>query len=203
MVVLLALGGYYGYQYLQARRPAPPLSFVPPTPTPGDLPGLDTGPPPWPSEITALRARLQAIEVPSAPEEVTDLHFHLHVDVFVHGEEAVVPAEVGINAGAGFLASIHTHDESGMVHIESPAGRIYSLGQLFDVWGVRFGAGCLGGQCGGDDGEVRVFVGGEEVTAGDPRLIELALHQEIVVTFGTEDELPDPIPATYSFPLGA
>lgn len=202
--MVLALGGYYGYQYLQARRPPPPLSFVPATPTPpGDLRGLATGPPPWPTETTALRTRLEAIEVPSAPGEVTDLHFHLHLDVFVHGEEVTVPADVGINAGAGFLASIHTHDDSGLLHIESPAGRIYSLGQVFDVWGVRFGAGCLGGLCDGDDGEVRVFVGGEEVTGRDPRLIQLALHQQIVVAFGREDELPDPVPAAYSFPLGA
>jgi hypothetical protein len=134
---------------------------------------------------------------------VGDLHFHLHLDVFVHGEAVVVPADLGINSSAGYLSPVHTHDPSGLVHVESPAGGVYSLGQLFDIWGVRLTRECLGGLCAGEDGEVRVFVAGEEITGRDPRRLELALHQQIVVTFGTEDELPDPVPATYSFPIGA
>jgi len=37
---------------------------------------------------------------------------------------------------------------------------------------------------------------------GDPRTIELKDHEEIVVTFGTSEELPNPIPSSYAFPPG-
>ena len=43
-----------------------------------------------------------------------------------------------------FIAALHTHDASGIVHIESPDKRDYTLGQFFDVWGVRLSSTCLG-----------------------------------------------------------
>jgi hypothetical protein len=45
------------------------------------------------------------------------------------------------------FSPIHTHDTSGIVHIESPTVRPFTLGQFFDVWGVRFTSDCIGGDC--------------------------------------------------------
>ena len=124
-----------------------------------------------------------------------DLHFHLHLDVVVDGRPVTVPDDVGRNADAGFIASLHTHDTGGIIHVESPAGLTYTLGQLFDVWGVRFTATCLGGDCNQDDRRVRVFADGTELRTRDPRLLILARHQEVVVTYGTPAQVPDPVPA--------
>jgi hypothetical protein len=46
-----------------------------------------------------------------------------------------VPAGVGIDPAVGY-APLHTYDPSG-IHVESPTVRIYTLGELFGVWGVR------------------------------------------------------------------
>ena len=92
---------------------------------------------------------------------------------------------------------LHTHDTSGIIHVESPVQRAYTLGQFFDVWGVRFSSTCIGGYCTSGNKLVRVFLSGKPY-AGDPRGLLLKQHEEIVVTYGTKAELPTPIPSDYS-----
>jgi hypothetical protein len=112
-----------------------------------------------------------------------------------------IPTDIGINRTAGFLSPIHTHDVTGIIHVESPVVRNFSLGQFFDVWGVRFDAHCVGGVCDGN-GRVRsVFLNGQPYT-GDPAALVLTAHEEIVVAVGAPAQLPNPIPASYVFPAG-
>jgi hypothetical protein len=201
---VLILGGFYLWQLHQARRPAAAPTFLSPAPAlaPKDLPGLQTGPTPWTIASADLRGRLEADHLPVLSAEATTVHFHLHLDVFVAGQELTVPANLGINQGAGYISPIHTHDETGIIHVESPDDRPYTLGQLFDIWGVRFTTDCVGGLCTAGDRALRVYVGGKLIRT-DPRLLQLSLHQEIVVTYGTSQQLPDPIPSTYGFPVGS
>jgi hypothetical protein len=160
------------------------------------LPGLQTGPPPWPPELSHLRQRLQLLHLPASSSMAANLHHHDLLQIFVHGKPVTVPSSIGINPTAGFLTSIHTHDDSGIIHIESPTIRKFTLGQVFDVWGVRFTPTCLGGLCKDGANKFRVFVDGK-LFSGDPRTIPLTQHEDIVVTYGTEQELPHPIPSTY------
>ena len=84
-----------------------------------------------------------------------------------------------------------------MVHTESDdADFSPNLGTLFDVWGLRLSDECIGAYCAEGDKELRVFVDGEEVT-GDPREVALTDLSVIVVTYGTEEQLPDPIPSEF------
>ena len=101
------------------------------------------------------------------------LHFHDHLDVFVDGRKVTVPANVGINVAADYLTSIHTHDATGIIHIESPTPRTFTLGEFFDVWGVRFTASCLGGYCRSSDRALSVFVNGKRFNddSGTLRLV--------------------------------
>jgi hypothetical protein len=199
------IGGFLGYQWWQSRKPPAPLTFASPvatlSPNP-DLPGLQTAQPPWDAALATLRERLQALGLPILSQEVVDLHFHVHLDVLVNGRAVEVPDDIGRNEGAGYITVIHTHDGSGIIHIESPTGHQYTLGQVFDVWGVRFTSTCLGGDCDAGDRQVRVYADGE-LLHRDPRLLVLSSHQEIVVTYGTAPQVPDPVPSRYGFPLGA
>lgn len=79
--------------------------------------------------------------------------------------------------------------------------RTFTLGEVFDVWGVRFTSDCLGGYCASGDRVLRVYVNGNPVSR-DPRLLKLEAHQEIVVASGTPAKLPRPTPSSYSFPQG-
>jgi hypothetical protein len=182
----------------------------PPTPTttapsarssaspPGDLPGLNTGPAPWPAETAHLQARLAALGLPALGPEATTVHFHVNLVVYVHGHQVQVPYALGIDLRRLQLAEIHTHSASGTIHIEAAQPRRFTLGMVFDVWGVRFTPDCLGGYCRNGADRIRTFVSGHPFD-GDPTQLELGDGQVIVVAFGTRDELPDPMPARFAY----
>jgi hypothetical protein len=204
VVAVVLIGGYFGYQWWQSRKPPAPITFASPSastsPVP-DLAGLQTGGPPWDAALGTLRERLGQIGLPVLSTEVVEQHFHLHLDVVVNGHAVTVPDDIGRNEGGGYLTVIHTHTGDGVIHIEAPKGPVYTLGQLFDVWGVRFSGTCLGGLCNEGDRIVRVYADGELLNR-DPRLLILGFHQEIVVSYGTASQVPEPVPSRYSFPFG-
>ena len=154
-----------------------------PSAAPQSLPGIQKTPAPWIREIAHLAERLNAIGLPALKSEGQTLHIHQHLRITVQGQPAAVPAGIGINEFAGFIASIHTHDTTGVIHIESPTVQPFTLGQFFDVWGVLLTARCIGGYCSAGVDSLRVFSNGAPVR-GDPRRLELAQNQDIVVTYG-------------------
>jgi hypothetical protein len=190
---------------LSNRAPTPSPSAVATQPAasaaPAGLAGIQTGAPPWPPEITHLKARLAAIGLPALTAEGVAQHTHQHLEVFIDGQPVPVPADIGINAAAGFLSPIHTHDATGIIHVESPVVRDFTLGEFFDVWGVRFDGHCIGGECDGGGRTLSVYVNGQPF-AGDPHALVLAAHQEVVVVLGTQAQVPNPIPSSYRFPAG-
>ena len=160
-----------------------------------ELPGMLVTDAPWPANTDELAERLAVLDLPA---EGVAQHLHVPLYVFVNGEAVTVPANLGIAANA--VSPLHTHDDLGTLHVESAEIRDFTLGQAFDVWGVRLDGDCIGGYCSSGDASLRVFSGGEEVT-GDPRNAVLVDTEAIVVTFGTEDDVPDPVPA--GFPSAA
>ena len=158
----------------------------------GDLlPGTLTTVAPWPNNVEQLGDRLDELDLPGLSEVVN--HIHVPLTISVEGEPVVVPANVGYDEANGIVSPIHTHDETGSIHVEADdAEFVGNLGQVFDVWGVRFTADCIGGYCASGEASLRVFVDGEEFT-GDPRSVPLEDGKAIVVAFGTEDQLPDPV----------
>jgi hypothetical protein len=167
----------------------------------GGLPGLMAEVAPWPAEINNLEARLRAMGEPLLNMEGNQLHIHEHLDVFVDGQVVAVPPGIGIGKNQSFFAVIHTHEKDQIIHVESPEIKDYFLGMFFDIWGVRFNDDCLGGHCRDGDKKLKVFVNGTEVN-DNFRQVKLESQQQIVVAYGTEQELPNPIPVTYTFPPG-
>jgi hypothetical protein len=193
-LTLVVVAGIAGWAVSVAGRSDPATAT-------GGLPGLQTGPAPWSADTADLAARLRAIGLPPlSPAEGTAVHIHQHLDLHVDGTKVPVPAGIGIDPAVGF-APLHTHDASGVIHVESPTVRGYTLGEFFAVWGVRFTPSCLGGYCAAGDRRLRVYADGRPVN-GDPTALTLASHQELVVAFGTAAQLPSPIPSAYRFPPG-
>ena len=76
------------------------------------------------------------------PMEAQGFHIHAHLELWKDGKEVPVPAGIGFATGCFYW--LHTHTPDGIVHIEAPEDRSFTLGQFFDVWGSRapqFGAG--------------------------------------------------------------
>ena len=158
---------------------------------------------PWGAHVGNLRQRLRSLGLPALRFEGHAVHTHEHLDLYLDGRHVAVPAGIGIgdDAGGRFYSPLHTHDRSGILHVESAAIRPYTLGMFFRVWGVRLTAACIGDDCTGGGKKLRAFVDGAPV-AGDPERIPLRRHEEIVLAFGTAAELPKRIPASFAFPDG-
>jgi hypothetical protein len=158
------------------------------------IPGLQTGPPPWNNSSAVLSDRLQLLGLSALGAEGTVIHIHEHLDVYVNGKKVAVPALIGIDSAAGFLTELHSHDASGIVHVESPTKRSFVLGQFFGEWGVKLTSNCLGTYC----GSLKWWVNGKRMTGNPARLI-LKPHQEIVIATG---KAPAKVPSSYNFPAG-
>src|SRR5918911_4626688 len=71
----------------------------------------------------------------SCQSEMLNYHIHAHLTLYKDGKPVPLPANVGIPYSQAIggqhycLYWLHTHDASGVIHIESPTPRLYTLGQ--------------------------------------------------------------------------
>jgi hypothetical protein len=132
-------------------------------------------------------------------------HIHAHLAVFVDGQQRVIPAGIGIpgavletTAGGPFVGAgtcfywLHSHTADGVIHIESPVTRTYTLGNYFDIWGQPLGPA----QVGPARGPLTAYVDGQRFTA-NPRDIPLNAHTLVQLDVGT-----DVAPRAFTFPTG-
>lgn len=103
--------------------------------------------PPWPAPRDAV-SYIDYARLPRLPLDASDDPHLLTLEVSLSGQQVEVPAYVGIDRLRAVQAPCHTHDASGTVWIEGRGGQDVTLGQFFDVWGVRLTAACLGALCG-------------------------------------------------------
>ena len=60
------------------------------------------------------------------------MHIHPHLKIFVKSEEIKIPANIGISASC--MRPIHTHDDTGTLHLEFPNRKDVLLEQFFKIW---------------------------------------------------------------------
>jgi hypothetical protein len=173
--------------------PLSTLSGLQPAPAPGPA-GPEGVPIPAaaPLASTATSATGGPVDgISCQTAEQTIFHIHAHLTIFVNGSPRQVPAGIGIPGSC--LYWLHTHQADGIIHIESPIHRTYTLGQLFDEWGQRLGPD----QVGPATGHVTALYNGQ-VYQGNPRDIPLNAHAQIQLEVGT----PLIAPLTITFPNG-
>lgn len=184
---------------LGTLRPAPSPGPAGPegVPIPGAAPLAST------ATITAGQ-RVDGISCQSS--EQTIFHIHAHLTIFVNGSPRQVPAGIGIpgaraqNTAQGpFIISgncfywLHAHAADGIIHIESPVHRVYTLGDFFDEWGQPLGPG----QVGPASGHVTAIYN-RHLYQGNPRDIPLTAHAQIQLEVGT----PLIAPVSITWPSG-
>jgi hypothetical protein len=141
-------------------------------------------------------------DIQGLSQEMLAVHIHAHLSLFNRGEQIAVPLGIGIVkplrvvngfASGAALYWLHTHDATGIIHVESPDARLYTLGQFFDIWGRPLGKSDVAGL----QGTVHAFVDGRPYT-GDLRAIVLTAHEQITIEVGE----PVVAPPVYTFPSG-
>jgi hypothetical protein len=126
--------------------------------------------------------------IPCQTSEQADYHVHAHLSILDNGEPVSIPANVGMTPNC--LYWLHTHDASGVIHVEAQSQRAFTLGQFFDVWGQPLN----GGNVAGHRGTVTAFVD-QQPFIGDPRSIPLTDRKSITLEIGKVV----PPPANYDF----
>ena len=147
-----------------------------------------------PLASTATAAAGQPVNgISCQTSEQTLFHIHAHLTIFVNGSPRQVPAGIGIpgaqaqnTADGPFVGTgtcfywLHTHAADGVIHIESPVRRAYTLGDFFDEWSLPLGPD----QVGPAHGHVTALYNGQ-VYQGNPRDIPLSAHAQIQLEVGT------------------
>ena len=110
-------------------------------------------------------------------------HIHTHLQIFNRGRAVQIPAQVGIPQGGSCLYWVHTHTPDGIIQIESPVRRTFTLGQFFDIWGEPLSRTQAASARAAHGKTLRVTVNGKTWT-GDPAKIPLRDREEIVIQSG-------------------
>jgi hypothetical protein len=133
-------------------------------------------------------------------QEVLTVHYHTHLDVIVNGQPVTVPAYIGIDLNRQKISPLHTHDTTGVIHIESGENIPFTLGQFFTEWGQMLTRQQVGPVTVQPGQQVRVYRNGQLVS-GDPASVVFKAHDEDVVWVGPSSEQSQ-VPSSYSFPNG-
>jgi hypothetical protein len=133
---------------------------------------------------TSVATAVQSAGLQVLGQEMLQYHIHAHLQVVNDGAAITVPANIGIEPGVG-LSPLHTHDDSGVIHIESEKQADFTLGQVFKEWNVTLSSSCVSTLCADATHDLKVYVNGQPFT-GDPTTIKLANHEDITVAYLTK-----------------
>jgi len=124
-----------------------------------------------------------------------ELAFRAHLSIIVNNEPQKVPLYLGASPRppTHCFFAIHTHDSSGRIHVTPAAPGIFTLGELFQIWGQPLSNTNVAGFA-GLPVEVYVTDNGTTVKVEDTEWasIELRPHREITIGLGTPlTEIPN------------
>lgn len=192
MLLLAACGG--GSSSTPADPPAPP---PPPPPPTGTAPTLQLA-----SNYTDLVAGATVGQPNSTWHNgsgdggaingvgcttVETFHQHMVVSIYMNGVRQALPAQLGLT---GCVYELHTHDSTGIVHLEAGSQKSFTLGQFFSVWGQTLSTSEVAGL----KGQAWFYtIANEKVTpfSGDPKTIPFVDRGEIAIVVGTPPAVLD------------
>ncbi len=151
-----------------------------------DGPGMLMTAPPWPAQYAGIKQRVAPLHLPAPGKET----FHIHQLLHIYDDGLLVPVakDIGVDDSQDVELALHTHDASGVIHMEADKPFRATLGDLFTVWGLGFGPDHIGGLEATDDKPLTVYVNGGAVT--DPAAHPLAKNDNIVIAYGDNDGVP-------------
>lgn len=216
VVLGVAVVGYSRYQRGHKATSAHaqvPASKLGPLGTLGPLEAAPSPGRPGPEGVPVPEAKVLAPPGSPAPghgvdgiscqaSEQTVFHVHTHLTIFVDGHPRRVPYGVGIapprqvsrtpqgafvNNGACF-SWLHTHAADGVIHVESPVQRTFTLGDFFAIWGQPLGLDRVGPA----RGKVTAFFNGRHYL-GNPADIPIGNHVQVQLDVGQPLVAPEHI----------
>lgn len=130
------------------------------------------------------------------------VHVHAHLTLIADGTQRAIPLAVGtpnpfildsLVLAAGCFYWLHTHDATGIIHLEAPNDNTLTLGDFFAIWGQPLSRTNVGGF----EGDVTAWIDSTRYD-GDLAAIPISAHANITLVVGT---VPAQLPL-YAFPEG-
>ncbi|GEM_PF-5245172 len=90
-------------------------------------------------------------------------HYHAKISITQDNEPITIPARIGIVKQC--IHPIHTHDTSGIIHIDYPTYKEFNLGDFFDMMGYVFDDQQIGSIKKSDRYSFKILVNGREARA--------------------------------------
>jgi len=116
-------------------------------------------------------------------QEGQRIHIHQHLAIYDHGKAVTIPQFIGIPQAARCIYWLHTHTPDGIIHVEAPMDRSFTLGDFFAVWGQPLDKKHAASAVAKRGDQLRVWVNGTRYS-GDPAKIPLTAHADILIQAG-------------------
>ncbi len=116
-------------------------------------------------------------------------HIHAHLSMYINGQSIPLPALIGITNTCFYW--VHTHDTSGIIHIESPIQAKFTLGTFLQLWREQFSQLQYQNQLSSTEGW-KVYIDGKPFN-GDFNKIELKAHELITLAYNSPNIKPDTV----------
>jgi hypothetical protein len=162
--------------------------------------GQTIGAPTYAPGDSAVGGHGQTVQGVACDASIPTQHIHTHVSLIANGVQRAIPLAVGVD-GAEVISNfvvdgrcfywLHTHDATGIVHIEAPNSTVFTLGEFFAIWGEPLSRSNVGGF----QGPVVAYVDSTRYD-GDLSALQFKERQQITLIVGT---VPDTIPV-YAIP---
>jgi hypothetical protein len=125
----------------------------------------------------------------SCNSEQSAYHVHVHLSLYINGAAVPVPQNLGIAPDQSCFYWLHTHDTTGVIHVEAPKKDVFTLGTFFREWQEQFPQLQYPLQLDQTSGWT-VYVNGKPYN-GDFRKISLDAHALITMAYNTPGVTPD------------
>ena len=141
--------------------------------------------------------------IPCDQLEHTDVHYHAALQIIYNGIP-VTPFPGNVGRLSTCFYWLHTHAESpGVIHIESPKDRTFTLGNFFDIWATSLGTPepldrtHVSTFTLTPDQKMVIYVDagdgkGPQLYDGEPRAIVLKTHAVITIEITPPEVTPPP-----------
>lgn len=121
-------------------------------------------------------------------QEQDAFHIHAHLTMYINGQPVQLPQGVGIASDNSCLYWLHTHDTTGVIHIEAPANHSFTLGNFLDEWANQFSSLNYPSQL--DLSGWKAYVNGQPYN-GDFHKIPLEAHSLITLAYNSPNAKAD------------
>ena len=112
----------------------------------------------------------------------TQFHIHPILKIIANGQEKAIPANLGIQPTC--MTSLHTHDSTGVIHVESPEKRDFTLSDFFAVWKQPFNKDQILSYTADVSHQIRVTVNGQTVDTYENTI--LRDKDQIAIKYGSK-----------------